>query len=66
MVNKMKFSKEKQLLFIVQNLTFKTQLLVKHFLKNVQYVLLGVDKENNFIRNKPLIKTAIDEGILSK
>ena len=31
--------------------------------KHVQYVLLGVDKENNLLGIKPVDKTAIDEGI---
>ena len=51
----MKFQR-KQLLFIVQISA------CKHF-ENVQYVLLGVDKENNLLGIKPVDKTAIDEGI---
>ena len=43
------------------NLTLNTA-ACKHF-ENVQYVLLGVDKENNLLGIKPVDKTAIDEGI---
>ena len=41
------------------NLTLNTA-ACKNF-ENVQYVLLGVDKENNLLGIKPVDKTAIDE-----
>ncbi|MGN1181383.1 MAG: hypothetical protein ACI4SR_00130 [Faecalibacillus sp.] len=43
------------------NLTLNTA-ACKHF-ENVQYVLLGIDKENRLLGIKPVDKKAIDEGI---
>jgi len=43
------------------NLTLNTA-ACKHF-ENVQYVLLGIDRENHLLGIKPIDKTTLDEGI---
>ena len=43
------------------NLTLNTA-ACKHF-ENVQYVLLGIDRENDLLGIKPIDKIALDEGI---
>lgn len=43
------------------NLTLNTA-ACKHF-ENVQYVLLGIDRENDLLGIKPIDKITLDEGI---